>query len=381
MLGSINVLTQTNAPPTMEDAVTCAPIHPDRITVLVRPISTCYPINARASALVGTLVPLFLFALPVLPCLAGTFVATQGTLSSDVVCRACVAGVAYSNTTNSNTCTAVGVCAAGTYILTEGTSTTPRVCSNCTARSYTLVESVASCVQGVEGATVTAKCSAGYVIAAITWACYGQFASCASQNCNCGLVVTSGIHASCTGKQNCSYPATNTQWSDSCRNQAKNLAISYYCQLVSLARSCTGFVTCPMGTFISTEGTSSSSRTCSNCSAQSYTLAPNSTFCSGFVTCQAGQFILSEGTSSTVRVCSNCSESYTSAPNITSCTELSSCTATATTTILSNGSSTSDRVCANCSMTGCTRYVILTLVAIDHFLLNLLFNKCKVFCN
>jgi hypothetical protein len=61
-------------------------------------------------------------------CVAGQYVFTEGSGTSDRVCSPCAAGT-YSSTANASSCTSWTTCTAGEYESAAGTSTSDRVCS------------------------------------------------------------------------------------------------------------------------------------------------------------------------------------------------------------------------------------------------------------
>ena len=106
-------------------------------------------------------------------CVAGEYVLTAGSATTNRICEACTAGTDYSTTTNAASCTGVtnecdGVtvyetqaptvtqnricsnmteCVAGEYVLTAGSSTTNRICAACTAGTdFSTATNAASCI-------------------------------------------------------------------------------------------------------------------------------------------------------------------------------------------------------------------------------------------
>lgn len=64
-------------------------------------------------------------------CPAGTYIATEGSTSTDRVCRSCQAGTSYSDTANLDACNFVTVCDPGTAESRRPTVSSDRECRPC----------------------------------------------------------------------------------------------------------------------------------------------------------------------------------------------------------------------------------------------------------
>jgi hypothetical protein len=111
------------------------------------------------------------------------------------------------------------------------------------------------------------------------------------------------------------------------------------------SQRCQSSSDCTAGQYISTNGTSTTDRVCSNCAASTYSTSTNAFACADWTHCATGQYISTNGTSSTDRACVACpTGKFSTATNQVSCTNWTACNETQVES--SAGSATADRVCA-----------------------------------
>jgi MYXO-CTERM domain-containing protein len=91
-------------------------------------------------------------------CAAGTYVASDGTVSSDRACMPC-APESYSTTANATSCAAWSTCATGEYASTAGSSTRDRVCAPLTVCTADEFESVPASAASDRVCTACTTCA------------------------------------------------------------------------------------------------------------------------------------------------------------------------------------------------------------------------------
>ena len=281
-------------------------------------------------------------------CPAGKIQITPGTPTTPPTCMACAGGTYCAGGTApavpcaagtwdhdadpATVCAAKTTCLAGQHVVAEGSTTTDRTCAGCTAGTFSAASNAASCTNCAAGsysATGASSCSA---------CAAGSYSAAGASSC-----------ATCTA----------ATWDDD----------------GSPATACVNKTTCNAGQYISNDGSTTTNRTCSACAAGSYSAAgasscttcatgtwdndaSSATACVNKTTCNAGQAVASEGTTTTNRTCTNCTAgTYSSTSNALSCTN---CTAG---TFSSTSNATSCTSCAAGTYSSTSNATICTMCA------------------
>ena len=244
-------------------------------------------------------------------CMAGNYVANEGTTTSDRTCASCASGT-FSTVTDAATCTAWSTCLAGSYVTNTPSTTVDRVCSPCPSGQYSSSNNQTSCqAQGT--------CAAGTVQTAPGTATSAAIcAACAPGNY-------------CAGGQSPQIACASGTWDHD----------------GNAATPCVEKTSCSPGTFVASEGTAIADRVCSSCGSGQFSTTSNAVTCSPWSTCEAGTYVSNTPSATVDRVCTPCaSGQYSSGPNQSSCQDQGSCTAGTVQT--APGTLTSAAVCQAC---------------------------------
>jgi hypothetical protein len=77
-------------------------------------------------------------------CPAGTYIAGDGTATTDRICAVCGDGT-FSTSTNAASCAAWSDCPTGTYVAGDGSATSDRVCTTCADGTFSTAPNAALC--------------------------------------------------------------------------------------------------------------------------------------------------------------------------------------------------------------------------------------------
>jgi RHS repeat-associated protein len=290
---------------------------------------------------------------PASVCAPGTRVLAEATSTTDRICQACEAGT-FSTTANATSCAAWATCDPGTYVSNAPSSTADRVCSACEIGRYSSDPNAPAC-------TVWTTCSAGFYVgntpSAITdrqcipceadqYSSGDNQSSCLPQgSCAAGWVqVTAGTPTSPTVCNPCvagEYCAGGVSPEVPC-------AYGTWDHDADAATACVDKSVCPAGTFLASEGTTTTDRSCTACGNEHFSTEPNSASCSPWTTCPAGTFVSNTPSTTVDRVCAPCAaNTFSNASNAAACTPVSICPAG--TFVSTPASASSDVVCTECA--------------------------------
>ena len=276
-------------------------------------------------------------------------------------------------------CLGLTNCPAGFEVDVPATPTSDRTCASCPAGKYAPSANTPDCLDCPEGFTTLAggqsncvslneltNCKAGEFIAEP--ASQGNVAVCAA--CPAGKFSGSPNQAQCQDWTVCPAGtrvegAPPTPTSDrACANCPAGTAaagpnapscapcdpLAGFYQNVPQQASCKTVSTCPPGTFVGTDPTTTSNAQCINCPAGAYSSAPNLDSCTTATTCVAGQYITRALTPTADRQCGDCQSgvTYTAAQNSPECLPVTPCAVGEGVAQLPTASR--DRVCAPCSV-------------------------------
>ena len=226
-------------------------------------------------------------------------------------------------------CVPRDTCSPGSYVTDAGSTTTRRTCATCTAGTYsdsTNSPSCTPCASGtyneVAGSTQClpySPCSAGFS---------------PSQP---GTATSNQVCASCSAG---TYCAGDTAGAVSCTGDTWDNDLNP-------STACATKTDCAAGQYVTSDGSSTSDRSCATCTSGSFSDASNSSSCATWSECSAGTYVSNTPSASADRVCGDCaSGTYSTTANAGSCTQWTPCDAGSAG---SGGSTTSDQSCSACS--------------------------------
>jgi formylglycine-generating enzyme len=272
-------------------------------------------------------------------CQAGSRVTNTPSATTDRTCAACPPGK-FTSGPNQTECLDANSCPAGTIQTAPGSATTPPTCMACVDGTY--------CAGGTAPAVT---CAAGTwdhdadsatVCAAMTTCLAGQRVSGAGSTtsdrtcagCTAGTFSATSNAASCTTCAAGSYSAAGASSCTTC-------ATGTWDNDASSATVCVNKTTCNAGQAVASEGTTTTNRTCTACTAGTYSSTSNAATCTS---CTAGTF----SSTSNATSCTSCTAgTYSSAAKSTSCTTCAAaCSAAAATYETTACTATTNRVCS-----------------------------------
>lgn len=286
-------------------------------------------------------------------CSPGTRVLAEATATTDRTCQARETGT-FSSSANAALCAAWATCDVGTYVSNAPSPTADRVCSGCETGRYSSSQNALACadwttcsagsyVSNTPSSTADRKCAPCQV---------GQYSSGDNQSsclpqgeCTAGTVtVTPGSSTSAAVCQACvagEYCAGGTGAEMAC-------ASGTWDHDSDPSTACVDKSICPAGTYLASEGSSTTDRSCTACGNEQFSTDLNSAMCMPWATCQAGTFVSNTPSTTADRVCTPCGpNTFSSASNAAACTPDSVCSAGTFVSIPASASS--DAVCSECA--------------------------------
>eukprot|EP00049_Salpingoeca_infusionum_P005502 m.92811 g.92811 ORF g.92811 m.92811 type:complete len:2840 (+) comp12991_c0_seq1:76-8595(+) len=255
-------------------------------------------------------------------CSPGSAETRSPTPSTDRVCTACKLGQTYQPNAGQTSCIAASVCQPGSYQTAAATLTTDAKCTSCTAGSdFTSLAGQTSC-------TKLSTCGAGQKqVQAPTLA---SDRICGSCDAGTYQDATSHTSVSCKPVTVCAagYVTIKAATSSSDAVCQKCVAGSTWSEKGDTV--CRKVFMCGAGERETSAPTISTDRTCTACSEGTFISATSHAkdACATWSTCPAGTFILSEGSTSADRQCDSCDgvETYQNLANQDACKPITACT-------------------------------------------------------
>ncbi len=249
--------------------------------------------------------------LPWTACIPGQKVGSSGSALTDRACLSCASG-SFSVVSNAPTCAPWTTCEPGSRVSSAGSTISDRACSACEPGTFSNTQNQVACLP------LTA-CPAGTV----------EIAPATERTPAVCNVCEAGTY--CGGGNAPKLACTAGAWDDD--------GLS--------ATPCTPHTNCATGEYVTSDGSTTSNRTCAACGLGAYSTTSNAAICAGWSSCAAGSYVSTRGTSSSDRGCTACaSGTYTSVANESACAPVGSCAAGFEQT--ATGTSTSPTQCAAC---------------------------------
>ena len=244
-------------------------------------------------------------------CLAGSYVASEGTATTDRVCTSCLSGT-FSTTQNATSCAAWTACSPGSYVSSVPSPTADRACATCASGTYSNGSNQSTCLpDGV--------CPAGKIQTAA------------------GTATSPTVCTACVPGQYC---AGGTAPAVTC-------ASGTWDNDSDPATSCVAQTICAPGNYVATVGTATTDNVCTPCASGTFSTASNASACASWSTCAPSTFVSNLPSNTVDRVCLACAAgTYSSAPNQSSCSPDGTCAAGTVQTAA--GTSTAPTVCQAC---------------------------------
>ncbi len=244
-------------------------------------------------------------------CAPGTRVTSSGSATTDRTCTACASGT-FSTTSNATSCTPWTDCQPGTFVSSAGTTVADRQCTACAPGTYSATINQSSCLPADACPAGTEQIAPGTATAPPQ-----------CEACPAGHYCAGGT----TPKQPC---ASGTWDHDA-----------------NPATTCVAWSICDAGKHVSTEGTATADRTCSDCAPGTFTATENQTSCTAWSDCAAGTYVSVPGSAVADRQCAACPDGHFSTMmNAVGCTPWTTCPPGTFESV--PGTTTSDRQCAPC---------------------------------
>lgn len=246
---------------------------------------------------------------PVTNCVAGEEVKSPATPFANRICGECPSGE-FSNTVNAAACTLFTPCPAGSGVTATGSTTQDVTCAVCAPGKFSATSSTTqACSDCAEG----------------TFAAASNATMCASHAAVCEA-----------GEEQIQAPSpSQDRVCQACASGTFS---------VSNGASCQAWTRCGPGLEVETAGSSSSDRTCMNCTGNEYSNDDND--CKTPSTCFRGLYVFTERTLTSNRLCATCpNDTFSSSSNAPNCTAHSPPCNTSETTETAAPTSSSDRVC------------------------------------
>jgi Carbohydrate binding domain/TNFR/NGFR cysteine-rich region len=235
-------------------------------------------------------------------CAPGTF---RSEIDGIPVCAPCASG-AFSEASDASECVPWATCVAGEFVETQGTSSTNRVCAACPEGESSSEENAGECNGATDCAAGTYKsdntcvdCSPGSYCSGKTTEetpCEsGTWDNDAQPGTPC-IAVTD-----CTAGQYVLEAGTTTT-DRSCEFCAEGTFSAE-----ANAAACTELSDCEPGTYVALQGTTATDRECAECGEGTFSASSNTASCEAWSTCSApANFTSVEPTTSTDRECAPC---------------------------------------------------------------------------
>ncbi len=127
--------------------------------------------------------------------------------------------------------------------------------------------------------------------------------------------------------------------------------------------ACVAWSDCPAGTYVASDGTTTSDRVCTACGDGAFNTATNAASCATWIDCAPGDYVSTAGTTMNDRTCGACQTgAFSATANATACTPWTTCPGFHTTA----GTSTTDELCgANTLELGTGEFDEANAVALD----------------
>jgi hypothetical protein len=246
-------------------------------------------------------------------CLAGTYVSTPGTMTTDQECAACPSG-SFSAGDNSSSCTEWTDCLAGTYVSVPPSATKDRTCLACDPGTYSSGINQSSCL-------TAGSCPAGTV------------------QTSPGTPSSLPVCDACVAGQYC----------------AGGESPAVYCEVGTWdddhlpATECVSWTICAPGSHISAAGSTTTDQECAACDSGYYSLLEDVSECTVWQDCAAGTYVTNTPSAIQDRICEECpAGTFTSAANQSSCQPAGACLAGTVQT--APGTPTAPPTCEPCSI-------------------------------